>query len=71
MAMSKKIVQTIINENKNEKVVLIAEYISAFKPIEMLWQGMLYDIPDKYKNLEVDNFDWLSEKNCWLVIVYI
>lgn len=65
-------IQMVIDENKkannNIKVRLIED--DGFpQSVNVLWEGMLYDIPEQYRKFEALYSGWLIKENCYYITV--
>ena len=67
-------VQMVIDLNRNVKVRLMSDnplkYSYNQDSNDVLWEGMLYDIPDEYRTLETEYVGWLFKANCHYIIVW-
>lgn len=66
-------VQMVIEENKkannNIKVRLIEED-SFPQNVNVLWEGMLFDIPEQYRGFEALYTGWLIREKCYYITVW-
>ena len=66
-------VQMVIEENKKAKnniKVRLIEDDDFPQSVNVLWEGMLFDIPEQYRGLEALCTGWLIKNNCYYITVW-